>query len=412
MRAVHTMGWMVLMLAANAAASAPVPVDRALHALREGAVASQSDAMEIVHDGQILAQYQRPGEPVQPIDMMSATKSVVALGIGLLLDDGRIRSLDQPVSDFYPQWRQGDKARITLRMLLNHTSGLQNVPSAVSIYSAPDAVQLALDAPLDNTPGTHFSYNNKAVNLLGGVIAKASGMPLDQFLQRRLFAPLGMKHSGWSKGERDQANHPYAMAGWTATVDDAARIGELVLADGRWRGRPLVSAQYIHEMVAPGQRFDPTCGLLWWRLPAWQRLQIDDASLSMLRAGGVPAAWVDELGVLRGRHFDSLIALEMAVVRALGKDFPQFMALPESRRVAPGEFGHARYGPFVAYAAEGDHGEYIVVVPRAHLVAVRQITAAHGRSGDGEAVTGYADFETRVLALAQTLAPDPAWTEH
>ena len=143
-----------------------------------------------------------------------------------------------------------------------------------------------------------------------------------------------------------------------------------------------------------------------------QQMQVDDASLSLLRAGGVPAAWVDELGALRGHHFNSLISLEMAVVRALGKDFPQFMALPESRRVAPGEFGHARYGPFIAYAAEGDHGEYIVVVPRAHLVAVRQITAAHGRSGGGEAVTGYADFETRVLALAQALAPDPASAVH
>src|SRR3546814_19063982 len=68
----------------------------------------------------------------------------------------------QPVADFYPEWKQGQKQQITLRMLLNHSSGLQNARRAdVEIYPAPDAIQLALAAELSSKPGTAASYNNK-----------------------------------------------------------------------------------------------------------------------------------------------------------------------------------------------------------------------------------------------------------
>ena len=84
---------------------------------------------------------------------MSATKSIVSLAIGRLIDSGKITSLDQPVSDFYPEWKQGRKKLITVRHLLNHTSGIQNPPITTEIYASPDFVQLALAAELCRRAG-------------------------------------------------------------------------------------------------------------------------------------------------------------------------------------------------------------------------------------------------------------------
>jgi CubicO group peptidase (beta-lactamase class C family) len=135
----------------------------ALERLRKRAEQTDSDAVVVVKDGKLVVEWTFSKDE-GPIEAMSATKSVVGLAIGRLLDDGRITSLDQPVCEFYPEWRQGRKERITIRQLLNHTSGLQNNVRATEIYQRPtNFIQLALCAELSDDPGTKFSYNNKAV---------------------------------------------------------------------------------------------------------------------------------------------------------------------------------------------------------------------------------------------------------
>jgi CubicO group peptidase (beta-lactamase class C family) len=107
----------------HAARLAPLARD-ALQQLLDRGRQTHSDAVLVLQDGHEIGHYYASGKPPGPIESMSVTKSVVALGIGQLLDQGRIRSLDQPVADFYPEWRQGRKKDITIRMLLNHSSGL------------------------------------------------------------------------------------------------------------------------------------------------------------------------------------------------------------------------------------------------------------------------------------------------
>jgi len=122
----------------------------------------------------------------EPIQTMSVTKSVVGLVIGRLVTLGKLASIEEPVHALFPEWRQGRKKLITVRMLLEHTSGLQNVPMTVEeIYPSPDFVQLALAAELEAEPGTAFAYNNKAVNLLAGVVERADGRKLEPRLGSR-----------------------------------------------------------------------------------------------------------------------------------------------------------------------------------------------------------------------------------
>src|SRR5690625_494296 len=152
----------------------PPDAQPALQALLTRALATHTDALALHWRGkrQVWALGSAPG----PIETMSVTKSVVGLVIGRMVTLGHLASIDEPVHSLFPEWRQGRKREVTIRMLLEHTSGLQNVPMTTEeIYPSPDFVQLALCAELASAPGERYSYNNKAVNLLAGVVERATG---------------------------------------------------------------------------------------------------------------------------------------------------------------------------------------------------------------------------------------------
>lgn len=401
---------LILSLATALPASAselPPAASKALAQLLERGKQTHSSAVLVLQDGHELGHYYPGGKAPGPIELMSVTKSVVALGVGQLLDAGKIRSLDQPVADFYPEWRQGRKKDITIRMLLNHTSGLQTFARTdVEIYPAPDAIQLALTAELDSKPGTSAAYNNKAVNLLAGIIEKASGQPMDAFFRDGLFKAMGIHPGPW---DTDKAGHPYAMAGLSLTALDLARLGELVSHHGRWNGHQLLSTDYIDDMLDAGPLEDGRCGLLWWRAPQWMHFDTDPASFDMLRSRGVPEATVRKLQTaLKDAHYDSPDDLQKGIVTALGADTKSIIADQLiSRGIGPYRLFKISTGPVVAYDGNGDGGQYVVIVPAAGLVAVRQIDANGDQENPGD---GYDDFVARVIALAEAsgrLAPRP-----
>ncbi|EIM00010.1 beta-lactamase family protein [Rhodanobacter denitrificans] len=379
---------------------------KALAQLLERGRQTHSNAVLVLQNGHELGHYYPNDKAPGPIELMSVTKSVVALGIGQLLDQGRIKSLDQPVADFYPEWKQGRKRDITLRMLLDHTSGLQNFPRTdVEIYPAPDAVQLALTAELSSKPGTSASYNNKAVNLLAGIIEKASGQPMDVFFRDGLFKAMDIHAGPW---EKDKTGHPYAMAGLKLTAADLAKLGQLVLDRGRWQGRPLLPAGFIDGMLAPAS-MEGECGLLWWRATQWTHFSPNPASFDMLRERGVPESTVRKLqNALKDARFDSTGAMQAGIAKALGPDAKAIMVDQLVKRgIGPYRLFKVSHGPIVAYDGNGDGGQYVVVVPRANLVAVRQIDAG----GETESADqGYDDFINRVITVAEAsgrLPPPP-----
>ncbi len=236
----------------------------ALRKLVQKAGETQSSAVLVIRDGQLLCE-RTFGEPRLAIETMSATKSVVSLAFGALIEEGALESLDVPVSSLFEDWAEDGRQQITIRHLLNHTSGLAAKPTTENIYASPDIVQFALEAPLKDPPGTTFFYNNRATNLLPAIVESVSGLPIDEYLGETLFAPLGMEAGrfGWMK---DSAGNPHGMAGLQLQAIDLARIGQLVLDDGVWRGERLVAQSFLREMLVPtqirGERL--RCGLLWW----------------------------------------------------------------------------------------------------------------------------------------------------
>src|SRR5262249_41207844 len=135
---------------------------------------THSDALVVLRDGKRVGEWNFTRSR-EPIEAMSDTKSIVSLAIGRLIDSGKLRSLDQPVCELYPKWKQSGKKAITIRHLLTQRSGLATRRTTEDIYSQRNFVRYALAAPLESLPGEHWVYNNRAMNLLAGVVQRASG---------------------------------------------------------------------------------------------------------------------------------------------------------------------------------------------------------------------------------------------
>jgi CubicO group peptidase (beta-lactamase class C family) len=214
-------------------------------------------------------------------DIASITKGVVALLIGIAFDRGWLTDLDAPIVSFFPEYsdlRTPEKDRITLRHLLAMTSGLDWPERAISLnnwenvvrqgWSASDPYRFVLARPVKTTPGTVWNYNSGGAWLLGLLLTKVSGHPIEEFAKEALFEPLGIKDEVWGRFGNGDAG---TSGGLRLRPRDLAKLGQLVLNGGVWHGRQVVSANWIKQMIAPqsphGTRFSfaRSYGYLWWQ---------------------------------------------------------------------------------------------------------------------------------------------------
>lgn len=191
------------------------------------------------------------GVPIEP-DMVfrvgSITKQFTAVAILMLAEQGKL-SLDDDITKFLPDYpTKGQK--ITIEHLLTHTSGIKSYTSLPEWLSQwrkdmpiGELIALFKDKPMDFAPGDSWAYNNSAYVMLGAVIEKASGQSYQDFIEKNIFAPLGMKHSfyddtariiprrvaGYSKDKEGFINAPYlsmsqphAAGALISSVDDLA----------------------------------------------------------------------------------------------------------------------------------------------------------------------------------------------
>jgi len=387
-----------LILIVNSAASAQETNKNLLDTIIEKGRKSHSNAVIIIRNNKILVEEYYNQKP-KPEYISSAGKSLVSLAIGKLIDDGKIKSLDQPVYEFYPEWKQGTKKDITIRMLLNHTSGLQNNPNASieleppPLYKVKNIVQLALCAEISDKPGTVFNYNNKAVALLGGIIEKASGQSLDKYFEENFYGPMDIKQYDWI---RDESGNPTAYGAFILKPMDFAKFGLLILNGGVYNSQKIISAPWIDQAFQPGQPFDLRFGLLWWRLLKIDKRVINEKSLKLLEEAQVNSELIAKLRPLLNDTL-SVADFNLNLANQLGNNWYQQIntGLIEKKLPTNSYRVLIQSRDAMAYYADGFRGNYLVIIPSLNLVAVR----VRGSEGDYNPDTD--DFDDFVELIAK-----------
>ena len=233
-------------------------------------------SLVVSYNGNIVKeQYWRTGGAENLHDVRSVTKSVVGILTGIAIEKGLIKSIDQPINDFIGSFYDdfpADKNGITIKHLLTMSGVFQwDELTTVSGYnnwrSAPNQIKYILDTPLINQPGQTFTYNSAALHLLSVCITISSGMNTKQFAEKYLFEPLGISERVW---ETDRQGFCNGGAGLQISPRDMIKIGELILNKGEYRGKRIVSADWINQLsgfnisVGTVQPYSTGYGYCWW----------------------------------------------------------------------------------------------------------------------------------------------------
>ncbi len=190
------------------------------------------------------------------VTSFSVAKSFVSVMIGELIEQGKIKSVEQPVTDFIPELGERDKrfSRIRLCDLLSMTSGISYSELTfddTKTYYAPDLRTLATTkTKIAEPPARHFLYNNYNPLLLGVVIERASGTKVSSYLQENIWKPMGAEFdASWSL-DSESSGFEKMESGLNARAIDFARFGCMYRDGGKVNGRQIISGSWIHASIS------------------------------------------------------------------------------------------------------------------------------------------------------------------
>ena len=194
-------------------------------------------------------------------DIRSISKGIVSACIGIAMQQGKIKNVDQKVFDFFPEYAKLDtglKSSLTLKHLLTMTSGLvwnEDIPydnpenSEIQMIRSKDAVEFVLSRPMEHAPGKVWKYNGGTTQLLASIIEKTTGQKVDAFARQNLFKPLAIKRFEWAKYPGTAL--PAAASGLRLSSRDLLKFGLLYFNDGQWIHEQIIPAKWVNESFQP-----------------------------------------------------------------------------------------------------------------------------------------------------------------
>lgn len=211
--------------------------------------------------------------------MMSVSKSITSLLIGIAIDQNKISGIEKKICDFFPLYTDISwndlKYTIRLKHVLNMTAGLDwnywvypdTDPRSTSqaMIRSDDWIQFVLEREMVDTPGKNFVYSNGLTMLLGEILRNASGVYADQFAAEYLFNPLGITDFSWQKLPDGTINTAWGLK---LRPLDMAKIGYMMLKAGKWKDKQIVSSSWAEESTKAQSEGDLLLGsgygYQWW----------------------------------------------------------------------------------------------------------------------------------------------------
>lgn len=204
--------------------------------------------------------------------IFSCTKSIISALVGIAIEEGKIKSVDQKVVDLLDtqqmSLKDDSKYDITLKHLLTMSSGLDPLISD-EFVSKENAIKYTLEQPMRHQPGEVFEYTNAGPHIISAIIQQATGMETSEYAQKKLFDPLGIAKPEWQK---DATGLALGGFGLELTPLQLASFGTLFLNEGTWNDKQIISKDWIYESTGriidtavSNEREQSGYGYLWWQ---------------------------------------------------------------------------------------------------------------------------------------------------
>ena len=209
----------------------------------------------ISHRGELVfEEYYNGADSRRPANMKSASKSVISALIGIAIEEGHIKSVEDPITKYFPQYifnqTNPDKQLITIENLLTMQSGLETTSNRNygKWVLSENWVEFVLNQPLVAKPGTRMLYSTGSTHLLSAILTRASGINTKEFAQKHLASQLGYSMSYWS---RDPQGIYFGGNDMEMTPRQMLAFGELYLNKGVHEGRQIIPTNWVKESYRP-----------------------------------------------------------------------------------------------------------------------------------------------------------------
>lgn len=209
----------------------------------------------ISHRGELVfEEYYNGADSRRPANMKSASKSVISALIGIAIDEGHIKSVEDPITKYFPEYilnqTDPDKQLITIENLLTMQSGLETTSNRNygKWVLSENWVEFVLNQPLVAKPGTRMLYSTGSTHLLSAILTRASGINTKEFAQKHLASQLGYSMSYWS---RDPQGIYFGGNDMEMTPRQMLAFGELYLNKGVHEGRQIIPTNWVKESYRP-----------------------------------------------------------------------------------------------------------------------------------------------------------------
>lgn len=234
-------------------------------------IASEADpetgCLLVTRHGQIVGEWYMNGwTEDQGEGVMSVSQAYSSTLVGIAQDEGLL-DIDDPVADYIPEWAGTPSEGVTIRHILSHVSGRQSTNSIRDtelhgrLITAPDPGGFASTLPQEHRPGTVWSQNLPAIELLNPILQAATGQDPADYAQEKLFGPIGATDTRYTQNPNGVT---WMYSHLHTTCRDAARFGYLFLRRGNWNGTQVVSEEWVEEATNPSQDLNHGWGFMWW----------------------------------------------------------------------------------------------------------------------------------------------------
>ena len=225
----------------------------------------------IKNDSILFEKYYDGHKQTDISNSFSVAKSIVTSMMGKAIMEGKIKGLDQPVSDFFEEYKNGLASELTVGDLASMSSGMkwnEKYYSVINItsesYFTDDLRSVILGQEIENKPGKGFRYSSGDTQLLAMIIEKATGTSLSDYLSQKFWDPMGAENLALWQIDSEESGMEKAYCCIAATARDFARFGKLYIDKGKWGDTEILDSSFVELSLNPVFDDSPFYGYGWW----------------------------------------------------------------------------------------------------------------------------------------------------